>query len=89
MCPAGVPSAPAGHFIFPLEDSNMDQTKTYTLVEAHQYFAKYLNSRVWELLQLSVRSQNEDDEMLHAAHACTRSGIRKGNVSFTGYRIIA
>jgi hypothetical protein len=48
----------------------MDETKLYTLDEAHKYFAGRANARVWELLQQPKRSQAEDDEMLHAAHAC-------------------
>jgi hypothetical protein len=48
----------------------MDETKTYTLEEAHNYFAKSINGRVWELLQKPNCSRAEDDEMLHAAHAC-------------------
>jgi len=49
----------------------MDEIRTYTVNEAHEYFAKSINGRVWELLQKSNRSPSEDDEMLHAAHACT------------------
>lgn len=49
----------------------MEETKTYTLEEAHKYFAKSINGRVWELLQMSNRSQDDNDEMLYAAHACT------------------
>ena len=49
----------------------MDETKTYTINEAHKYFAQSINGRVWQLLQQSHRSPAEDDEMLHAAHACT------------------
>src|SRR5512147_3281194 len=49
----------------------MNETRTYTIDEAHEHFAKTINARVWELLQKSDRSQSEDDEMLHAAHACT------------------
>lgn len=48
----------------------MEQTKTLTLEEAHRHFAKSINGRVWELLQKTSRSQDDDDEMLHAAHAC-------------------
>ncbi len=48
----------------------MDGTKTYTLDEAHEHFAKTSNGRVWELLQKPDRSQSDNDEMLHAAHAC-------------------
>ena len=49
----------------------MEETKTLTLEEAHRHFAKSINGRVWELLQKTSRSQDEDDEMLHAAHTCT------------------
>jgi hypothetical protein len=49
----------------------MDETTKYTLDEAHKYFAKSINGRVWELLQKLNRSQDENDEMLYAAHACT------------------
>jgi hypothetical protein len=49
----------------------MDEVKTYTIDEAHKYFAQSINGRVWELLQKSNRSQADNDEMLYAAHACT------------------
>jgi hypothetical protein len=49
----------------------MDEIKTYNLMEAHEYFAKSTNGQVWELLQKSNRLPSEDDEMLHASHACT------------------
>ena len=48
----------------------MEEMKTYTLDEAHLYFAKSINGRVWELLQKSNRTPEEQDEMLNAAHAC-------------------
>jgi hypothetical protein len=49
----------------------MEQSKTYTLEEAHKHFAQSINGRVWELLQKSSHTDDENDEMLHAAHACT------------------
>lgn len=49
----------------------MDETKTYTIDEAHKYFAKSINGRVWELLEKPNRSQSDNDELLYAAHACT------------------
>ena len=49
----------------------MDETKTYTLDEAHKHFAKSINGRVWALLEKSHRSPAENDEMFYAAHACT------------------
>jgi hypothetical protein len=48
----------------------MEDTKTFTLEEAHQHFAKTINGRVWELLDKSSRTPEENDEMLQAAHAC-------------------
>jgi hypothetical protein len=49
----------------------MDEIKTYTLEDAHKYFAQSVNGRVWELLQKHARTQDENDEMLYAVHACT------------------
>lgn len=49
----------------------MDPTKTFTLDEAYKYFAKSINGGVWELLQKPHRSQEEEDELLHGAHAST------------------
>jgi hypothetical protein len=49
----------------------MDEIRTYTIDEAHKYFAQSINGRVWELLQKTERSQSDNDEMLYAAHACT------------------
>ena len=49
----------------------MAETKTYTTEEAHKFFAQSINGRVWELLQKLNRSQSENEEMLHGAHACT------------------
>ena len=49
----------------------MDEAQRYTLDEAHRYFAQSTNRRAWELLQTPHRSPEENDEMLHAAHACT------------------
>lgn len=48
----------------------MNETGQYTIGEAHKHFAQSTNSRVWELLQKQTRSCAEDEEMLHAAHAC-------------------
>ena len=36
--------------------------------QAHTYFAKKVNGRVWELLEKEERTREEDDEMVHAAH---------------------
>jgi len=47
----------------------MEETKMYTLEEAHTHFAKTLNGKVWELLQKPKRSKLEDELMIHTAHA--------------------
>lgn len=49
----------------------MEEIQTFTLEEAHMHFAKSINGRVWQLLQKPSRTPEENDEMLHAAHACT------------------
>lgn len=49
----------------------MEEIKTFTLEESHKHFARSINARVWELLQKTSRSPDENDEMLHAAHTCT------------------
>ena len=43
--------------------------KRYTLDEAHKEFAVKSNGRVWQLLEKTHRTQQEDDELLHAVHA--------------------
>lgn len=57
----------------------MSDQKTYTVEEAHEYFAIKSNSRVWELLDKSERSNVEDEEMLHAAHASLYHWLHVGS----------
>jgi hypothetical protein len=47
----------------------MSEDEKYTLSEAQSQFAKSTNGRVWELLENDKRTQFENEEMLHAAHA--------------------
>ena len=47
----------------------MNESKTYSLEEAHLYFAKMLNGKVWELLQKPDRSKQEDELMTYSAYA--------------------
>ena len=42
---------------------------TYTETEAHLYFAKACNRRVWALVRQASRTPDEDADMLDAAHA--------------------
>lgn len=43
--------------------------KKLTTVEAHQRFAVDLNSQVWSLLEQAERTRDENELMVHAAHA--------------------
>jgi len=56
----------------------MKDEKTYTLEDAHQYFAKMLNGKVWELLQKTERSKSEDELMIYAAHASCYHWLNAG-----------
>lgn len=47
----------------------MSLTATFPVEEAHRYFAKTINGRVWALLGQAERSPAEDVELIHAAHA--------------------
>ena len=47
----------------------MEEIKTFTLEEAHKHFAKTIHGHVWELLEKPSRTEFENEEMLHAAHA--------------------
>jgi tetratricopeptide (TPR) repeat protein len=47
----------------------MSSSQMSTFEDAHPYFAKTLNNKVWELLQKTNRSKEEDELMIHAAHA--------------------
>ena len=47
----------------------MNDEKKYTVAEAHEYFAKNLNGRTWELLEKSGRTKAEDELMIYAAQA--------------------
>jgi hypothetical protein len=44
-------------------------TTTYTEAEAHRHFAQECNQRVWALIAQPQRSEDEEAEMLDAAHA--------------------
>jgi hypothetical protein len=47
----------------------MSSAQMYTYDDAHPYFGKSLNNKVWELLKKTDRSMAEDELMVHAAHA--------------------
>ena len=47
----------------------MSEEKTYTESEADLYFAKRFNGKTWELLEKQDRTKQEDELMIHSAHA--------------------
>lgn len=47
----------------------MAKAKNFTLKEAHQAFASGIFNRVWDLLEKTDRSSEENEIMINAAHA--------------------
>lgn len=47
----------------------MGEEKKYSEEECHKKFAVQLNNLVWTLLERKDRSKDEDEKMIHAAHA--------------------
>ncbi|MGD0173194.1 MAG: hypothetical protein ABSC61_01975 [Anaerolineales bacterium] len=47
----------------------MTDSRMSTFEDAHPYFAKTSNNKVWELLRKSDRTTSDDELMVHAAHA--------------------
>jgi tetratricopeptide (TPR) repeat protein len=56
----------------------MNEAKTYTLEEAHRYFAATVNGEVWDLLQKRERSKSDDELMVYAAYASCYHWLRAG-----------
>lgn len=56
----------------------MGEETQFTLEEAQTKFAKMTNGRVWELLEKTDRSPQENEEMLHAAHASLYHWLHAG-----------
>jgi tetratricopeptide (TPR) repeat protein len=47
--------------------------------KAHRWFAVQLNNRAWDLLEAAQRTDPEEDEMVHAAHASVYHWLQAGN----------
>ena len=56
----------------------MSEEKKFTLNEAQVEFAKKINGQVWTLLETPERSNADDWEMLHAAHASLYHWLQVG-----------
>ena len=50
----------------------------YTEQEAHRHFGSKLNGEVWNLLGKPERSESEDEQMIHAAHASCYHWLQVG-----------
>ncbi len=57
----------------------MTDSRMSSFEDAHGYFAKQLNAKVWELLQKANRSKSEDELMVHAAHASCYHWLSAGD----------
>jgi len=57
----------------------MTDENLFTVAEAHRHFAITLNGRTWELLEKAARSEDEDQMMLHAAHASCYHWLQVGS----------
>jgi hypothetical protein len=59
-----------------MTDSNGKQS--YSLAEAHKYFAISYHQEVWQLLEKKDRSSLDNERMIHAAHASCRHWLEVG-----------
>jgi hypothetical protein len=57
----------------------MTDSRMSTFEDAHPYFAKTLNNKVWGLLRKSDRTTSDDELMVHAAHASCYHWLSAGN----------
>jgi len=58
----------------------MMESKTYSLEEAHRYFAGSLNGEVWDLLSRQDRSRLDEERLLAAAFASYYHWLHAGSV---------
>lgn len=56
----------------------MAEEEKYTLQEAHLKFAKKLNGETWDLLEKQDRSLEDEERMIHAAHASLYHWLQVG-----------
>ena len=58
----------------------MKESKTYSLDEAHRYFAGSINGEVWDLLSRQECSRLDDERLLAAAFASYYHWLHAGSV---------
>ncbi|MBW8010425.1 MAG: hypothetical protein FVQ83_04170 [Chloroflexi bacterium] len=56
----------------------MSEVEKYTQAEAHKMFARTLNGKTWELLEKADRSKQENELMVHTAHASNYHWLQVG-----------
>lgn len=56
----------------------MTETDTYTEKETHRHFAVKFHGQTWELLDKPQRSREEEERMIHAAHASCHHWLTAG-----------
>lgn len=56
----------------------MSEEKTYTEAEAHRAFAIQYHGQTWDLMANEDRSPEEDELMIHTAHASCRHWLEVG-----------
>ena len=56
----------------------MTEDKSYTVAEAHRFFAIQFNGKTWELLEKTERTPEEDELMIHSAHASCHHWLEAG-----------
>ena len=60
-------------------DQQMADDQTYTIAQAHTHFAKKLNGQVWDLLDKTDRTQEDDERMVYAAHSSCCHWLEAGS----------
>jgi hypothetical protein len=55
-----------------------EEEKTYTEAEAHRFFAIDYNGKTWDLLDKADRTADDDELMVHSAHASCRHWLVAG-----------
>lgn len=56
----------------------MSESGGFTLAEAQLELAKTTNGRVWKLFEKPDRTEDENDELVHAAHASAYLWLQVG-----------
>ncbi len=75
---AGVTACAAIFLIAGLGSADMSEERTFTVQEAHRWFAIEANNAVWGLIENSDRTEVETERMIHMAHASVYHWLEAG-----------